>query len=200
MHHRNSILVFLLLLTGCVSTQFETVEDPTTAIEKLQVNTTDLKWNRAPGTAIGHLPKGSQLWTRDGLLLDQVQLIGPIGHEQAIYVSNNESLVFPTYRKKMLPNEIKELVVSTLTKRYGSGSLVEGLNLRPHRVDGERALMFDITVVSSERPRLKGVVSAVKFEDKLYLMVYIAAGLHYHEKHAGVAAALMDSARFSRME
>lgn len=188
---------FLALMTGgCVSTQYEIIEAPVSEISSLQIDAIDSKWNKAPGTVTGYLPKGAQLWTRDGILLDQLQLLGPIAHEQAIYVSNSESLVFPTYRQEMLPNEVRDLVVASLTKRYGASSIVEGSSLRPTRLAGQRAFAFDLKIVSAESPELKGTVSAVKFQEKLYLLAFIAAKLHYFDKHFDVADSVIQSSRF----
>ena len=190
--------LILLALAGCVSTQFSPVTPGAQQVAGMSVTASDASWNAAPGVSTMHIHAPGSIWTRDGMRLDQLILIGPIKHEQTLFKSSDKALAYPTFRKEMLPNELQELVQTTLSRFYGSGALVETSNLRPMNVDGNRGLAFDLKVTSSEEPTKRGSVSAFLRDDALYALLYVAAETHYFEKHTPAVQAVVDSARVSR--
>lgn len=189
------IVFFALLLGGCVSTQFKAVTAGQLALGGLEVETVDPLWNKAPQVLTGHLHKGSELWTRDGLLLDYLLLVPGIDDGKAVFRSRSESLVYPPFRKDMLPNEIVELTESSLVKLNGAGVVVTSSGLRPYRLGEHRAVMFDLELTSGEEPRRLGRAVAFVKDEQLYLMLYVATKVHYFEKHWQQALATMQSAR-----
>lgn len=184
-----------LFLGGCVSTQFKAVTAGPFALGNLEVETVDPLWNKAPRIMTGHLYKGSELWTRDGLLLDYLLLVPEIDAGEAIFRSRSKSLVYPKFRKDMLPNEIVELTESSLVKLNGPSVVVTSSGLRPFGLGEQRAVMFDLELTSAEEPRRFGRAVAFVKDERLYLMLYVATKLHYFDKHWGQALATMRSAR-----
>lgn len=195
-HAVAAVTLILMFLSGCVSTQYALLDSRTTQIGTLEVSSNDDRWNLAPGILTQHLPDGSSLWTRDGLLLDQLMLLGPIAHEQTLFVSNNpDTLTFPTFRKEMLPNEIEELIQATLSRQLGAGAVVTTSNLRPQRLGSERALAFDALIEFNEGATQKGYVTALIVDQALYVIMYQGAQLYYFDKHWEAANAVIESVR-----
>jgi len=188
--------LLLLLVQGCATNQFLVVVDENTEFGSLALTLNDSRWNLAPGVLTRHLHKASSVWTRDGLLLDKLMLVAPIEHEQELFVSNDpETLVYPTFRKEMLPNEVEELVQASLTRQLGGGASVVTSNLRPREWAGQRAVTFDLAIEFSDAPAQRGYACAAIVDDELHLVIYQAAKLHYFDHHWPAASAVIDSAR-----
>ncbi|MEM7080700.1 MAG: hypothetical protein AAF513_18935 [Pseudomonadota bacterium] len=198
MNKRILVVAALLgALSGCVSTQFAAVSAGPVVMGNLNVNATDGMWNKAPDVMTGHLHKGSELWTRDGTLLDQLLVLPGISNGGTLFKSNNKALVYPEYKNNMLPNEIVELTEASLAKLMGTNILVESGGLRPHRLGEQRAVMFDLTLTGAEAPRRQGRALAFVNNEQLYVMIYVATQIHYFDKHWDAALRLMESARVS---
>ena len=188
-------LAICLGLSGCVSTQFTLVEVGSVQVEGMSVSTQDAGWNKAPQIMTGYLRDDSELWTRDGILLDRLFIIPSVDNGGALFESSSKELVFPTFKGDMLPNEIIELVEASFAKLLGNDTLVESSGLRPYRLDDQRAVMFELTTTSSEQPRRKGRSLAFVKDQSLYLVVFLATDIHYFEKHWAEAEALMQSVK-----
>lgn len=183
------------LLGGCVSTQFKAVTAGQLTLGDLEVETVDPLWNKSPGILTAYLHDDSELWTRDGLLLDYLLLVPGVDDGEAVFHSRSDSLVFPLFSKDMLPNEIVELTESSLVKLNGDSVVVTSSGLRPYRLGEQRAVMFDLELTSADEPRRFGRAVAFVKNEQLYLMLYVATELYYFDKHWGKALATMDSAR-----
>lgn len=189
-------VITLLMLQGCVSTQYEVVAAEDTRIGSLALSLNDNRWNLAPRAVSTHLHKTSSIWTRDGVLLDQLILLAPIDHEQELFVSNDpDKLVYPTFRKEMLPNEVEELLQDSLTRQLGGGATVVTSNLRPRPWAGQRGIAFDLLIEYSDAAAQRGYVCAAVIDDQLHLIIYQAAKLHYFDTHWPAASAVIDSAQ-----
>lgn len=190
-------MFWLLGLAGCVSNQFKAVAPGAVQVGDLTVQAADAGWNKAPQTMTWHLHKGSQLWTRDGLLLDYMVLIPGVSDGGTLFKSRSKSLVYPAYQAGMLPNEIVELTESSLAKLNGTNVAVSSSNLRPYRLGELRAVMFDLTLIGSEGPARRGRALAFVQDQALYLMLYVGTRLHYFDKHWDSAVTTMNTARLS---
>jgi len=194
MKHRTLLLaVSFFVLSGCV-TGYTLVEPGPHAIDNMNVNAGS-GWNLAPSYAGGGDRKNAQRWTQDGLLLDRLVFIPGIPDGEPLAVSRSKDAALPAFRKDMLPNELEELVESTIVKYFGEGqAAVSTSNLRPHRYGEHRGVMFDIDAVVTESPTYKGVVGAFIASEQLYVMWYIAADPYYYGKHLSDAEAVIRSA------
>lgn len=184
-------------LTGCVTGY--TLVDPgvRTIGDDLTVNAS-AGWNLAPSYAGGGGRKNTESWTRDGLLLDRLEFIPAVADGETLIVSNDKSAALPTFRKDMLPNEIEELVESTIVKYFGEGqAAVSTSNLRPHRFGEHRGVLFDINSVVTDSPMYNGVVGAFIANEHLYIMWFFGAEPYYYKKHLSEAEAVIRSARLS---
>ncbi len=190
-----TIVLCLIAVQGCVSTQYSQVALGEVSLTPLVVTTTDSSWNRAPRALSGFLPKGGQMWTRDGLLLDRLIILPGINNGGTLFKSNDDSIVYPDYRSGMLPNEIAELTIGSLTVFFGQQALVESSRLRPTRIGQQSAAMFDFRVNSSDGPTLQGRALAFVVEGQLQLIMYMATEIHYFERNWAAAESLFDSVR-----
>ena len=140
----------------------------------MSISTQDAGWNKAPQTMTSYLRADSELWTRDGILLDRLFIIPNVGNGGALFKSGSKDLVFPSFKRDMLPNEIVELVEASFAKLLGDDTLVESSGLRPYQLEGQRAVMFELTTNSAEQPRRKGRSLAFVHGEALYLVVFLA--------------------------
>lgn len=187
--------VSALLVQGCVSTQYERVSSEHTRAGALNLGLSDNRWNLAPRALSAHLHKSSSIWTRDGILLDQLILLAPIEHEQELFVSTDpDTLVYPTFRKEMLPNEIEELVQASLARQHGGNAVVTTSNLRPRTWAGQRAVAFNLAIEFADSATQKGYACATIVNDQLHIAIYQATELYYFDKHWAAASAVIDSA------
>ena len=153
-------------------------------------------WNRAPGSRTPAARNGAETWTRDGLLLDRLVISPAIPDGQAIVVSRSESAALPIFRADMLPNELEELIESSMVKFFGEGNaVVSTANLRPHRYGEISGVRFDLDVTVTDGPPYKGTVGAFIANESLYLMYFLGAVPYYYDKHIDEAAAIIASAR-----
>lgn len=190
-------MIWILGLVGCVSNQFKALAPGSVRVGDMTVEATDASWNKAPQTMTWHLHKGSQLWTRDGLLLDYMVLIPGVSDGGTLFKSRSKSLVYPTYQSGMLPNEIVELTESSLAKLNGTDVAVSSSGLRPFRLGEQQAVMFELTLTGSEGPSRRGRAVAFVQDQTLYLMLYVGTKLHYFDKHWDSALATMNTARLA---
>ena len=188
------VVTLMLLLAGCMTTQFSTVGPGQVAVASLSLEVSDSKWNRAPQTLTGYLHSGSEVWTRDGMLLDQLIVVPQVNNGGTLFKSSSDSLVYPTFRQDMLPNEIVELTEGSLAKLMGTNTIVEASGLRPYRLGDQRAVMFDLMVTSADAPRRMGRVLAFVQNDSLSWMTYLGTEIHYFDKHWESALQVMQSA------
>jgi hypothetical protein len=187
------VILMLALLGGCV-TGYTAVQPGVNTFGSLRV-TADQNWNKAPSVTTPSATSNSRTWTQDGLLLDRIVIIPGVKDGQSIFSSRNKSAALPVFRADMLPNEIEELVESSIVKLYGEGqSAVSTSGLRPQGFGSDGGFMFDITAAVTESPDYRGLVGAFIVDDTLYLIMFLAADPHYYDKHVASADAIIKSA------
>lgn len=188
------LLVAIGTITGCVATGYTLVQPGPNAAQELRV-TADNGWNLAPTMMTPAARTGTQTWTQDGLLLDRLVLIPAVPDGGTLLIDRSNTAALPVFRRNMLPNEIEELIESTLVKYFGEGqATVSTSNLRPQMYGEQRGVMFDLSAQLSDSPDYRGTIGAFIANDKLYTIWYIAAHPHYHDKHSQRAEAIIKSA------
>lgn len=198
----NKRILFLatpfFMLGGCV-TGYTLVEPGQHSIDTMTVNASS-GWNLAPGYAAPGKRKNAQVWTQDGVLLDRLVFIPAVPDGQPLLISRAKDAALPVFRKDMLPNELEELVESTIVKYFGEGqAAVSTSNLRPHRFGDHRGVMFDISAEVTESPTYDGIVGAFIANDELYIMWYFGAEPYYYDKHLADAEAIISSATLAAL-
>ncbi len=190
-----AVSTLFLFLSGCVA--YALVPAGVTSVGALQVNA-DNGYNLAPSVHAFGLRKDSQMWTKDGRLLDQLVIIPGVAAGETLLKLPAKTAALPEFRADMLPNEIEELAESTFVKFYGEGNAaIETANLRPHRFGEHRGFMFDVQASITEAPDQKGTVGAFVANEKLYMLFFMASTPYYHDKHAAAAVEVIKSARLA---
>ena len=152
-------------------------------------------WNNAPIHQRRNARKDSVAWTRDGLLLDRLVIIPGVPAGEPLLTAREKTAAMPVFRVDMLPNELEELVESTIVKFFGEGqAVVNTENLRPHRFGNDRGVLFDLSATVTESPEYKGLVGAFIAGDKLYVLYFLGATPYYYDKHIAEAEAIIKSA------
>jgi hypothetical protein len=96
----------------------------------------------------------------------------------------------------MLPNELVAFTESYLGKLFGEGeAVVTTANVRPHRFGASPGVLFDAAVQVAEGADRKGVIGAFIANQKLYLVMYLAADPYYFELNRDAAEQVIRSAR-----
>lgn len=127
------------------------------------------------------------VWTKDGVGLNELIFIGDVGDGKSIFKSVSKELPMPTYKKDMLPNEIVELVETSIKNNLGGQVSVESSNLRPQSVNGNDGFRFDLKYFTGGGLYKQGDVIAISKNETLNLIIYTAAALHYFPKdHAEI--------------
>lgn len=188
------LVAFTVLLGACATAGYRMVAPGPTVLADLQVNAGS-GWNLAPAQATPNSRKNSQTWTKDGLLLNRLVIIPAVNDGEAILISRDQSAALPPFRANMLPNELEELTESTLVKLFGEGNAVVSTdNLRPWKFAEHPGVMFDLHAAVTESPDYRGMVGAMIVEQKLYMILFIAATPHYYDKHRAEVEELIKSA------
>jgi hypothetical protein len=192
----NGLLAVAALLTGCAS--YSLVPSGTATVGGLQL-TPGSAWNQVPGSALPLAREGSVVWTQDGLTLDRLVIIPAVPDGEPLFRDRKGHAALPAFHATMLPNELEELMESSLVKLLGEGNAsVRTANLRPHRYGEDRGVLLDLEASVTDGPDYKGLAGAFVAADNLYVMFYLAAVPYYYEKHLGDAEAIIQGARLLR--
>lgn len=187
------LFIPLAILAGCVA-PFALVAPGAVAVSDLTVQAGS-GWNNAPDHQRRFARKDSAAWTKDGLLLDRLEFIPGVPDGEPLLISRERTAAMPVFRADMLPNELEELVESSIVKFFGEGrAVVSTENLRPHRFGENRGVLFDLSATVTDSPAYKGLVGAFVSNDKLYVMYFLGATPHYYGKHIAEAEAIIKSA------
>ena len=187
------MLIGLFALAGCETASYRLVEPGVQTIGSLRI-TAGPEWNLAPAMSTPASRSMSQTWTQDGLLLDRLVIIPSVGDGESLFVSRDKAAALPVFHADMLPNEIEELVESSIVKLYGEGNAaVSTSNLRPQGFGTHGGFMFDIEASVTESPDYRGMVGAFIDDEKLNLALFLAAEPAYYEKHAAEAESVIRS-------
>ncbi|MGI9202462.1 MAG: hypothetical protein ACR2Q3_00540 [Woeseiaceae bacterium] len=188
-------LAVLIVLSGCASTRYSLVAAGPVAVQTLIVDA-DSGWNRAPSHHTQSARENTVTWTKDGMLLDRMVIIPGVPDGEAILRSQSDSAALPVFRADMLPNEIEELVESSVLKRFGEGQATLSTDkLRPHRFGANMGMMFDLSATVTDSPAYRGIAGAFIADDKLYMMYFLGAVPYYFDKHKNKAEDVIKSAR-----
>jgi len=184
-----------MVVSGCASTTYSLVSAGPVAVQTLIVDV-DSGWNRAPFHHTRSARENTETWTKDGMLLDRLVIIPGVPDGQAILRAQSDSAALPLFRADMLPNELEELVESSMLKLFGEGqAAISTENLRPHRFGANMGVMFDLSASVTDSPAYRGFTGAFIADDKLYMMYFLGAVPYYFDKHKNEAADLIESAR-----
>lgn len=195
MPRRILLLSLALLALGGCSMRYSLVGPGPVRVGGLTLEV-DGQWNRAASLKTPYMRKDAEVWTRDGLLLDRLMIIPAVPDGEALFRSKEKDAALPVFHKGMLPNEVMELVESSIVKVLGEGDVaVSTSGLRPQRFGEHRGGLFEIHAELGDGPNYSGVAGGFVDNDQLYLVIFIAAEPYYFDKHRAAAEAVIGSAR-----
>jgi hypothetical protein len=131
------------------------------------------------------------LWTIDGAGLEAIWFYAGIDDGDALIESVGEEDDAPRFDSDMRPNEVMELVVDSLGL---TGAVkVEATGLRPAEFGSVKGYRFELTFQTAEGLIKRGLAVGTVQEEKLQLIVYMAAELHYYDKYLDEAERIFAS-------
>ncbi len=134
----------------------------------------------------------TEIWTVDGPLLQELRFVKGLEEGGKLFRGKDRDKM-PPFNSKMTAIEIKEFFEASLA--FVNVPQVKTANLRPENFGNVPGFRFEFTFATQDGLEKQGfVVGAVK-DEKLYLIVYNGARLHYYGKHKEDVERLIHSIR-----
>jgi hypothetical protein len=115
------------------------------------------------------------LWTAEGPSVDQIRFLTGIKSGSPLLPGTHDSI--GVFDSKMLPNDIQDLVVGTVTKA-GYQTVKPG-NLTPCAFGSGQGFCFDLDFATPNGLQMKGLVMARKQADTLDVLLFEAPSEYY---------------------
>jgi hypothetical protein len=93
----------------------------------------------------------------------------------------------------MSPSELAELLVDGLTSTGAQNVTIT--NLRPQKFGSADGLRCELAFVTKNGLAKQGIAAGSIVKDRLYLVLYTGAKLHYYEAHRDDAERIIQSIR-----
>lgn len=187
MFKRITAIALLLFVTACVGSPVQLVEPKNRIIINKQYSVDPaVSWT-------SYSTASDVIWTVDGPNLQSLVFVDAVADGHRLFAGRQKKNM-PKYRKGMTPIEIKDVFVSTLG-RYNYHQL-KVRKMRPTMVDGVRGFRFEFSGTTKGGLNKQGFVVGAVRNDKLYLVYYWGAELHYYDKHRRDAERIVASLRF----
>lgn len=183
------LALLVALIAGCASGGKLVTAAEGVRVFDLQFDT-GLDWARERQQRI-------ELWTIDGLPLNQFVVIAKVRPNEHVFLSARERKNRPDgpwYRAGMRPDEIRDVLLDAL--RGDGWSHVSASNLRPARFGSVDGIRFDVELVHGNGLRYRGTYAAAEHEGKLTHWFWIAPAEHYYGRDIAAVTRMFDSARF----
>lgn len=168
------LVVALAALAGCVAGGYTLIEPGRTQIDDEFSVSSNMAWSQQ---AFGE----RHVWTINGAGLEAVWFYAGLEDGDALIAQIDEDEDAPRFDADMRPNEVMELVVDSLGL-IGAVN-VEGKGLRPAEFGSVKGYRFELTLQTAEGLIKRGLAVGTIQEDKLQLIVYLAADLYYYDKY-----------------
>jgi hypothetical protein len=187
-----SVAAIVLTLAGCASVA--KVDSGDRPIGDRLVVTLDGPWNQfnAPN------PGPAQIWTMEGVPVDQLLLYSGIKNGQAIHAERagpagaDKPKVF-AFRSNMQPDEVVALFEGMLTR---DGSRFELVKLEPAAFGGGKGFRFDYALTRKvDNVQLRGFGYGMVSKGELFAIVYMAPKIAFFARHAPKVEQMCRSAR-----
>ena len=124
-----------------------------------------------------------QLWTIDGIGLDELRFYTGIRPGAPLMpVPGVQQRDLGKYDSSMLPNDVMELLVSTLNKAGHQQIRTEAL--RPAPFGSLTGFRFDFSFANRDGLEMKGMALAAQRNGRLDLILFTAPAEYYFERHA----------------
>jgi len=168
------------------------------ARERIEVTPT-MAWNRSPRAASDI--SREENWTLNGPYLDNLTFIGGVlsGEPLVRSQSRKEWRQVPNFRADMTPDEIAALIETFYRVRGGSVRF-ETSALQPRTFLGRPGFQFDYQRLGGDEVERRGRGAAAVIDNRLYMILFDAAELHYFPAGIAEVERIIDSARLLSSE
>lgn len=136
------------------------------------------RWSASPS-------KRSEMWTIDGLSLNEMSVFGGILNGEPIYrETDKKDNPLPKFKSDMLLPDIVELFEAS-TRIVLQTSLFEVIGVVPAKLDDNDAVRFTYKyAVENDQLVRKGEAVAAVVDGRLYLVNFVAPEIHYFDRDA----------------
>jgi hypothetical protein len=183
-------LLALLVIAGCASrVMVEKVGGEQKMGERLSVQI-DGPWNRISAPNMGP----AQIWTMEGLAVDQLLLYPGLKDGEAIHaVARNSRFKSFLFRSVMQPDEIVSLFEGMLTR---DGSRFTLVKLEPSNFATGKGFRFEFELVRRvNNLRVSGVGYGAVSKGELFSMLYVAPRMTFYPRHIAQVEKISATAR-----
>ncbi len=170
------IVLLSVALAGCVAAV--RVESGQRVLgERLVVNL-DGPWNQINAPGLGP----AQIWTMEGLPVDQLMIYTGIKNDEAIHAERNDGKTKSfKFRSGMQPDEIVALFEGMLTR---DGSRFKLVKLAPAAFGGGKGFRFEYSLSRKvDNVQLSGIGYGTVSKGELFAIVYMAPRLTFFSRH-----------------
>jgi hypothetical protein len=163
------------------------------ARRRMEVTPT-MRWNRAPH-GVQEISR-EENWTLNGPHLDNLTFIGGVksGEPLVRYQRRSDWRQVPNFRADMSPTDIIGIVETFYRVRGGSVSF-ETKAVQPRNFLGRPGFQFDYERLGGDEVRRLGRGAAVVIGERLYMILFDAAAMHYFPAGVAEAERIISSAR-----
>jgi len=183
LHHRLFVILLLAGLVGCVG-GYTLIEPGRTQIDEEFTVGSNIAWSQF---AFGE----RHLWTVNGAGLEAVWFYAGIEDGKALITNVDEDEDAPRFNADMRPNEVMELVVDSIGL---TGAVnVDATGLRPAQFGSMKGYRFELTLQTAEGLIKRGLAIGTIEEEKLQLIVYLAADMYYYDQYVDEAERIFAS-------
>jgi len=176
----------LCFLAGCETYTLVEANAPVTMAQTYTVQP-QIKWSK-------RVQGKFESWTVDGPLIEELSFVNGIESGDSLVEPDpyaSDEVEYPEFRSGMTALEIQDLYEATLSKFQASQIATEGL--RPLSFGAQPGFRFDFSYVSQDGLKRSGMVVGFVRDEKLYLIAYTAAALHYYDRYKGTVERLVAS-------
>jgi len=188
--HRGTLVAaaLVVVLAGCAAPVTKVDSGEQTVGDRLQVSL-EGPWNQVRAPALAP----AQVWTMEGLPLDQLLVYSGIKNEQLIHAEGPASRKNFAFRSSMQPDEIVALFEGMLTRDGSSFKLVK---LGPASFGGTKGFRFEFALTRRvDNVQLSGVGYGVVSNGELFALLYQAPRLAFFARHQPRVEQMARSAR-----
>lgn len=176
----------------CAATPYSILPAGEAVVGDLKIDVAE-GWNTGKPNANALFP--AAVWTRDGPFLDRVVVYAGVSDNQRL-MNDRKSAALPRFRAEMTSDEWMAVIVATLATVFGDEpALVETSNVRPQSYGRHSGIVFEVAVTPVEIAYYRSTIGGFVANEKLYLIMYIAADPYYYDKHREAALRMIASAR-----
>lgn len=136
----------------------------------------DIEWNK-------RTDDNGEIWTVDGDSLQTLHLYKGLGDGDSLFIviDSEKQEKMPKYDPAMSLLEIREFIEASVIQ-FGYTNF-KSLKFKPEKFGGQDGFRFDFAVTDNNGLRERAFVAGAQSGDRLYLVLYRGAKLHYYDKY-----------------